>query len=110
MWKTQLSTGGKRGEERRATLDLTLGVVVFEEESDDVGGGRTGEGVPSDTDAESLTESDLCGLVDGFVRQRTGPGDDSCKTKQWNGTGENRDQRFGKGEGGTERERNGCFD
>ena len=63
---------------RQSTLHVeegavrTVGVGIVEEDLDDVDVGGAGEGVTADTDAEALTESDVSGLGDGFVRQRSG--------------------------------------
>ena len=58
------------------TADLTndhdtLGLGVLEEELDHVSGGRTREGVTTDTDDERLAETDLGGLVHSLVREGT---------------------------------------
>lgn len=63
---------------RQSTLEVveggvrTVGVGIVEEDLDDVDMGGAGEGVTADTNAEALTESDVSGLGDGFVRQRSG--------------------------------------
>lgn len=69
----------------------TFGLVVVEQELDEVEGGGTGEGVTSDTDTEGLTKTDLGGLVDGLVRQGTGTGDDTDATRGVNVTGHDTD-------------------
>lgn len=55
----------------------TFGVVILEEQLDDIDVLGTGEGVASDTNAEGLTETDTSGLGDGLVCQRAGARDDT---------------------------------
>ncbi len=87
---------GTRGVLLHGAADLSdeddaLGLVVVEEELDEVDGGGAREGVAADADAEGLAEADLGSLVDGLVGEGAGAGDDADAAGGVDGAGHDAD-------------------
>lgn len=62
------ASGVKAAVTAESAKQLTLGPGIFQEQFDDVDVLRTRVRVASNADAKGLTEADLRGLRDGFIR------------------------------------------
>lgn len=61
---------------------ITIGILIFKEELDDIDVLGTREGVTTDTNAETLTKTDGSGLCNCLVGQSTRPRDDTCNVSE----------------------------